>query len=187
MVSYFSENKFKTLKIKLFSVRIEGGPNLVCIIHFCHSVAKLYLLFGSPMTAVCLALLFSTDSQSLLKFMYIELVMLSILSSATPFSFCLPSLPASESFPMSQLFASRGQSIGASASESLLPMNIHVWFPFGLTGLISLQSKRLSRVFSNTKFKSINSLALSLLHSPILLMGKLRTREKLLHSVKARL
>ena len=75
--------------------------------------------------------------------------MLSILSSATPFSFCLPSLPASESFPMSQLFASRGQSIGASASASLLPMNIHVWFPFGLTGLISLQAKGLSRVFSN--------------------------------------
>ena len=48
MVSYFSENKFKTLKIKLFSVRIEGGPNLVCIIHFCHSVAKLCLTLWSP-------------------------------------------------------------------------------------------------------------------------------------------
>ena len=64
------------------------------------------------------------------------------------FSFCPQSLPASESFPMSWLFASGGQSIGALAS--VLPMNIQGWFPLGLTGLISLQSKGLSRVFSNT-------------------------------------
>ena len=66
-----------------------------------------------------------------------------------PFS-CLPSFPASGSFLMRQLFASCGQSIGASASASVLPMNIQNWFPLGLTGLISLQSKELSRVFSNT-------------------------------------
>ena len=74
----------------------------------------------------------------------------TISPSATPFSFCLQSLPASGSFPMGQLFSSGGQSIGASASASVLPMNIQGWFPLGLTGLISLQSKELSRVFSNT-------------------------------------
>ena len=66
-----------------------------------------------------------------------------------PFSSCLQSFPASGSFPMSQLFSSGGQSIGTSASASALPMNIQDWFPLGLTDLI-LQSKGLSRVFSNT-------------------------------------
>ena len=71
----------------------------------------------------------------------------TIWSSVIPFS-CLQSFPASGSFPMSQLFASDGQSIGASAS--VLPVNIQGWFPLGLTCLISLQSKGLSRVFPNT-------------------------------------
>ena len=70
-------------------------------------------------------------------------------SSAAPF-FCLPSFPASGSFPMSQPFASGGQSIRASASASVLPVNILGWFPLRLTGLISLLSKGLSRVFANT-------------------------------------
>ena len=72
----------------------------------------------------------------------------TISSFVVPFSSCLQSFPASGSFPMSQLFASGGQSIGASAS--VLPMNIQDWFPLGFTGLISLQSKGLSKVFSNT-------------------------------------
>ena len=67
-----------------------------------------------------------------------------------PFSSCLQSFPASESFPVNQFFASGGQRLGVSASASVLPMNIQDWFPLGLTGLISLQSKGLSRVFSNT-------------------------------------
>ena len=71
-------------------------------------------------------------------------------SSVIPFSSHLQSLPASGSFPMSQFFASGGQSIGVSASVSVLPMNIQDWFPLGLTGWISLQSNGLSRVFSNT-------------------------------------
>ena len=73
-------------------------------------------------------------------------------SSVIPFSSRLPSFPASGSFPMNQLFASGGQSIGASASASasVLPMNIQDWIPLGLTGLIALQSRGLSRVFSNT-------------------------------------
>ena len=72
----------------------------------------------------------------------------TISSSVIPFSSCPQSFPASGSFLMSQVFASGGQSIGASAS--VLPMNIQDWFPLGLTGWISLQSKGLSRVFSNT-------------------------------------
>ena len=71
-------------------------------------------------------------------------------SSIAPFSSCLQSFPASEPFKMSQLFASGGQSIGVSASASVLPMNIQGWYPSGLTGLISLQSKGLPRVFSNS-------------------------------------
>ena len=72
----------------------------------------------------------------------------AISSSAIPFSSCLQSLPASESFPMSQLFISGGQSIRASAP--VLPMNVQDWFPSGLTYLVSLLSKGLSRVFSST-------------------------------------
>ena len=74
----------------------------------------------------------------------------TISSSVVPFSFCPQSFPASGSLPMSQFFTSGGQSIGASASASVLPMNIQDWSPLGWTDLISLQSKRLSRVFSNT-------------------------------------
>ena len=73
-----------------------------------------------------------------------------ISSSVVPFSSCPQSLPASKSFPMSQLFAWGGQSTGVSASASVLPVNVEDWFPLGLTGWISLQSKGLSRVFSNT-------------------------------------
>ena len=74
----------------------------------------------------------------------------TISSSVVPISSCLQSFPASGSFPMSQFFISCGQSIGVSASASVLPMNIQDWFPLGLTGWVSLQSKGLSRVFSNT-------------------------------------
>jgi len=74
----------------------------------------------------------------------------TISSFVIPFSSCLQSFPPLESFPVSQFFASDGQSIGTSASASVLPMNIKDWFPLGLTGLISLQSKGLSRVFSTT-------------------------------------
>ena len=74
----------------------------------------------------------------------------TISSSIIPFSSCLQSCPASGSFLMSQFFASGGQSIGVSVSASVHPMNIQDWFPLGLTGLISLQSMELSRVFSNT-------------------------------------
>ena len=76
----------------------------------------------------------------------------TISSSVIPFFSCLQSFPASGSYPMSQFFTSGGQSIGASASASVLPMNIQDWFPLGLTSLISLQSKGLSRVFSYSHY-----------------------------------
>ena len=74
----------------------------------------------------------------------------TISSCVIPFSSCLQSFPASGSFSVSQFFASGSQSIGVSASTSVLPVNIQDWFPLGLTSLIYLQSKGLSRVFSNT-------------------------------------
>ena len=74
----------------------------------------------------------------------------TISSSVAPFSSCPQSPPASRSFPMSQLFTSGDQSIGVSDSTSVLPMNTQDWPPLGWTGWISLQSKGLSRVFSNT-------------------------------------
>ena len=72
------------------------------------------------------------------------------ISSVVPFSSCLQSFPTSGSFQMTQFFTSGGQSIGVSASTSVLPMNTQDWFPLEWTGWISLQSKGLSRVFSNT-------------------------------------
>ena len=74
----------------------------------------------------------------------------AISSSVLPFSSCPQSLPASGSFPMSQLFAWGGQNIGVSASTSVLPINTQDWSPLGWTGWISLQSKGLTKVFSNT-------------------------------------
>ena len=74
----------------------------------------------------------------------------NISSCVAPFSSCPQSFPASESFAMNRLFTSGGQSIWVSASASVLPMNLQDWFPLGLTGLTFLQSKGLSRVFSNT-------------------------------------
>ena len=108
-------------------------------------------LFVTRCTAARQACLAITNSQSLLKLMSIQLVMPSnISSSVIPFSSGPQSFPASGSFQMSQFFASGGQSTGASASASVLPMNIQDSFPLGWTGWISLQSKGLSRVFSNT-------------------------------------
>ena len=85
-----------------------------------------------------------------------------------PFSSCLQSFPASGSFQMCQLFVSGGQSIGASASASVLSMNTQDWSPLGWTGWISLQSKGLSESSPTPQFKSINSLALSFPYSPTL-------------------
>ena len=108
-------------------------------------------LFATPWTAACQASQSLTISQSLLKLMSIELVM-----SFNHLILCCPLLLLPSIFSIIRVFSnesvftSGGQSIGASASASVLPMNIQGWFPLGLMGLISLQSKGLSRVFSNT-------------------------------------
>ena len=112
-----------------------------------HSGSRVQL-FATLWAAACLASLFFTFSHSLLRFMPTEPVMLSNhLILYRHFSFCLQSFPSSGSFPISQLFTSGGQIIGASAS--VLPINIQCQFPLGLTSLISLQSKEFS-VFSST-------------------------------------
>ena len=108
-------------------------------------------LLATPWTASCQASLSITNSRS-----HPNLCPSSwwchpiISSSGVPFFSCPQSFPASGSFQTSQLFASGGKSIGVSASTSVLPMNIQDWSPIGWTGWISLQSKGLSRVFSNT-------------------------------------
>ena len=106
-------------------------------------------LFMTPYYIARQASLSITNSQSLLKLMSIELVMPSNYLILCHPLLLLP-LQVSGSFPMSQFFTSGSQNIGVSASASVLPMNIQDWFPLGWTGWISLLSKGLSRVFSNT-------------------------------------
>ena len=120
-------------------------------------------LFATLRTAACQVSLPFTTSRSLLNFTSIEAAMPSNhLILCHPLLFCPQSFPASGSFSMSWLFPLGDQSIGASASAPVLPMNIEGWFPLGPTGLISLLSKGLSTVFFSTTFKRINYLALSL-------------------------
>ena len=108
-------------------------------------------LFVTSWTAARQASLSITNSRSLPKLISTSRwCHPTILSSVIPFSFHLQSFPASGSFPMNQLFDSGGQSIGASASASVLPMNTQNWSHLGWTGWIPLQSKGLSWVFSNT-------------------------------------
>ena len=104
-----------------------------------HGLQNAKLLFPSPTPRTC--------SNSYLPSQYCHP---TISSSVIPFSSCIQSFPASGSFPMSQFFPSGGQGIGASASASILPMNIQDWLPLGLNGLISLLSMGLSRVFPNS-------------------------------------
>ena len=107
-------------------------------------------LFVTPWIAACQASLSITNSWSSNSCPSNQWCHPTISSSVIPFSSCLQSFLASGSFPMTQFFTSGGQSIGAWSSASDLPMNIQDWFPLGLTGLISLQSKGLARVFSST-------------------------------------
>ena len=118
-------------------------------------------------TSACQASLSIINSRSLRKFMSIELVMPSNhLILCRPLLLLPQSLPASESFPMSHLFISGGQSIRVSASISVLPMNTQNQSPLGWTGWIFLHSKDSQESSPTPQFKSINSLALSLLCSP---------------------
>ena len=108
-------------------------------------------LFATPWIAACQASLSITNSQNSLRLMPIKLVMPSShLILCHPILLLPQSLPASESFPMSQLFAWGGQSTGVSALASFFPKNTQNWSPLEWTGWIFLQSKGLSRVFSNT-------------------------------------
>ena len=111
----------------------------------------------------CLSLFLGAYSNSCPLSWWFHLI---ISSSVTLFSSCPQSFPASGSFPISGPFTSGGQNIGASASASVLPMNIQDWFLLGLTGLISLQSKGLSKIFSSTIIQKHQFFTLSLIYSP---------------------
>ena len=120
----------------------------------CCSVAKSCPILCNPMDSSTPGFPVLHISQSLLKLMSVELMMPSNhLILCCPFSSCLHSFPTLGSFPKSQLFTSSGQNIGVSASASGFPMTTQGWFPLGLTGLISLLSKGLSRVFSSNTFR----------------------------------
>ena len=150
------------LDLHVFWLWITG-----CRISSVQSLSCVQLLV-TPWTAAPQASLSITNSPSLLKLISIEAVMPSNhLILCHPF-LLLPSIfPSIGSFPVSQFFASGGQSIGVSDSASVFPMNIQDWFPLGLTGWISLQSRGLSKV-STPQFKSISSLALSFLYGTTL-------------------
>ena len=135
---------------------------------FVHSLSDIRV-FATPWTIALQASLSFTVPQSLLKLMSIESMMPS-----NHLILCCPLLLLPSIFPSIRVFSSesalriRWPSIWVSASVSVLPVNLQGWFPLGLTGLISLLSKELLRVVSNTQFKSISSLALSFLYSPTL-------------------
>ena len=145
-----------TISVQLILVFAIVKKNLLflkttkqCQVQFSSVQSLSYVqFFATPWTATHQASLSITNSRSLLKLMSIKSWCHPTISSSEGGS--LQSFPASGSFPMSQFFASGGQSIVVSDYASVLPMNIQDWFPLGLTSLISLQSKRLSRVFSNT-------------------------------------
>ena len=143
---------FQAANTEIMSSKFPNHYNTYCIAYYSlqfSSVQSLshVQLFATPWTEARQAPLSIPNSQSLLKLMSIESVMPSNhLISVVLVSSCLP---ASESFQVSQLFTSGGQSIGVSASISVLPMNTQDWFPLGWTGWTSLLSKGLSRVFSN--------------------------------------
>ena len=137
---------------RFFTTEPPGKP---LIWRFCGcSVHKLYPNLCNPMDcspsgSSVLHYLLDSNSSPLSRWCH-----LTISSSATLFSFCLQSFPASRSFPTSWLLVSRGQSIGVSASATVIPMNIHGWFPLGLTGWISLQSKELSSLLQHHNSKA---------------------------------
>ena len=134
--------------IWLLFLHFGHNGNPLSSIQFGHSVLS---NSTTSWTAACQASLSITNSPSWLKLNSIESVMpYNQLILCHPFLLCPQSFPASGSFQMSQLFSLGGQSTGVSASTSVLPTNIQDWFPLGLTGWISLQSKGLSGVFSNT-------------------------------------
>jgi len=165
----FSENPLYTSPQVLWTKFQLQGCWKRSVWHFSVQSLCHVRLFATPWTAARQAYLSITNSPSLLKLMSIESVMPSNhLILCVPFSSCLQSFPASGSFQMSQFFASGGQSIGVSALASVLPMNTQDLFPLGWTGWISLQSKGLSRVFSNTTVQKHQFFSTQFFYSPIL-------------------
>ena len=130
------------------SILLYIGTNSIKCLSSVQSLSHVWL-FETPWTAMWQASLSITNSRSLFELMS-NTMPFNHSSSVIPFSSCLQSFPTSRSFPMNWFFTSRGQSTGVSASASVLLMNTQDWSPLGWTGWISLQSKRLSRVFSNT-------------------------------------
>ena len=156
-------NSYCCLTIGPFGCQNAFSSHIFCAFVFsCYSgwcqfilVQWLGPLFVTIWPAAHQASLSITNTQSLLKLISIELVMSSNhLILCHPFSSCLQSFPASGSFPISQFFASGGQTTGASASASVLPMNIQVWFPLELTGLMSLQFKGLTSLLQHHSLKT---------------------------------
>ena len=136
--------------LKAVSWTVEADERRLSSVNSVQSLGRVRF-FATPWTTACQASLSITNSQSLLRLISIESVMPSNhLTLSNPLLFCPQSFLASGSFKMSQFFISGGQSIGVSASTSVLPMNTQDWSPLGWTGWISLQSKGLARVFSNT-------------------------------------
>ena len=125
-------------------------------------------IFATPWTAEPQASLSISNSWNLLTLMAVKSVMPSNYLILCHPLFLLPSFPASGSFPRSRFLASGDQSIGVSASASVLPVNIQDWFPLEWTVWISVQTKGLSRVFPTPQFKSISSSVLSFIYSPTL-------------------
>ena len=139
-------------------IRFSSVQSLICV-----------WLFATPWTRVRQAFLSITNSCSLLKLMSIELVMSSNhLSLCHPFLLLPSAFPESGSFPVSQLFLSGGQSIGVSASASVLPINIQDWFPLVWIGWMSCSPRDAQESSPTPQFKSISSLVLSFLYGPTL-------------------
>ena len=136
-------------------IHLSIFPPVLHYLDCCCSVAKLYLTLCDPMdgsTPGCPVLI----TQRLLRLVSIEFLMPSNhLILCIPFSFCPQSFPASGSFPVNQFFTSGSQSNGASASATVLPMNIQGWFPLRFTGLISLLSKALSSLLQHNSKASV--------------------------------
>ena len=126
-------------------------------------------LFATPWITASQACLYITNLRRLLKLCPASWRCCPTNSpSVIPFSSCLQCFPASGSFPMSQFFESGGQSIGVSSSASVLPMNTQDWFPLGWTGWTPDSPRDSQDTSPTSQFKSINSSALSFLHSPTL-------------------
>ena len=140
------------MQLLLFKMKYcHTRPSAVGCIHRCgFSVATLCPSLCDPMNYSMPSFPVLTISWNLLRLIPLSQWGYLTISSSVASCSCPKSFPASGSFPVSQLFTSGGQSIGVSASASVLPVNIQGWFPLGVTGLISLQSSRFSRVFSST-------------------------------------